>query len=252
MNTQRGAQTEWPDAIPDVLVGFDTEKPKGWERISVVPKGGYVTDDVFCDVCGPLLLEHLTITATNTIANLKAFRFGGGSKERADTTQNEARSNPEVDSQGGSLAARPTDAVLESAPAAEVFTDEQIKIAIHQWLQYGENSVVLNRELDEPGHRGYFSGGGWAARALRFHFEHFNAVDAKDLRSELRVAGMELHVNHSNVGPVERLKEWSTCQYTYCKRRFDLAYPQGVPDVGAGAHPSESNHHNGRRLHHER
>jgi len=70
-----------------------------------------------------------------------------------------------------------------------------------------------------------------------------HAISQTDiLRGELRQAGLELHTNHSNVGPVERLKEWSTCRYTFCKRRFELAYPQGVPNAGEDAcAPGEAN-----------
>jgi len=44
----------------------------------------------------------------------------------------------------------------------ETFTEDQITIAIEQWLDYGEQSF-------EQCHLGYFSGGGWAARCLRYH-----------------------------------------------------------------------------------
>jgi hypothetical protein len=53
----------------------------------------------------------------------------------------------------------------------EVFTPQQVEHAIQTWLGYGEDSYVEAKEPGEPGHRGYFSGSGWAARCLRFHLE---------------------------------------------------------------------------------
>lgn len=63
--------------------------------------------------------------------------------------------------------------------------------------------------------------------------------------TEFRVMGLELHKCHSytNVNDADRLIGWSICQFTFCKRRFDLAYPLGLP---------EPNHHEGTRGHHER
>lgn len=55
--------------------------------------------------------------------------------------------------------------------APETFTDEQITFAIAAWLEYGENSYVKEKIPGNAGHCGYFSGIGWAARCLRFHFE---------------------------------------------------------------------------------
>jgi hypothetical protein len=43
----------------------------------------------------------------------------------------------------------------------EKFTTEEVKTAIEQWLEFGERS-------DGNSHQGYFSGEGWAARALRY------------------------------------------------------------------------------------
>ena len=49
---------------------------------------------------------------------------------------------------------------------AEQFTQDQVGDAIASWLAYGEES---NRP---GGHGGYFSGGGWAARCLRYHLRN--------------------------------------------------------------------------------
>lgn len=62
----------------------------------------------------------------------------------------------------------PTEPPTELAPV-EQFNQTQVQAAIEQFLEYGEDSFAPEKEPKERGHRGYFSGGGWAARALRFH-----------------------------------------------------------------------------------
>jgi len=50
----------------------------------------------------------------------------------------------------------------------EVFDEVQINMAIKQFLDYGEESFAPDKDF---GHGGYFSGGGWAAKCLRYHLE---------------------------------------------------------------------------------
>lgn len=51
----------------------------------------------------------------------------------------------------------------EETKAKEIFTKDQIEHAIKAFLEFGEQSF-------DKCHKGYFSGDGFAARALRFHF----------------------------------------------------------------------------------
>lgn len=44
----------------------------------------------------------------------------------------------------------------------EKFTNNQIILAIEQFLEYGEQQLGVSQN-------GYFSGEGWAARCLRYH-----------------------------------------------------------------------------------
>lgn len=54
----------------------------------------------------------------------------------------------------------------EPAAQGETFTKDQVEHAIRAFLEFGEQS------FKEPiQQRGYFSGGGWAARCLRWHLE---------------------------------------------------------------------------------
>ncbi len=53
----------------------------------------------------------------------------------------------------------------------ETFTKNQVIDAIKSFLEYGEKTLVIDKISGEPGHKGYFSGIGWAARCLRFHLE---------------------------------------------------------------------------------
>lgn len=46
----------------------------------------------------------------------------------------------------------------------EQFDNDQIIKAIEQWLEYGNKQYLKSQQ-------GYFSGFGWAARALRFHLK---------------------------------------------------------------------------------
>jgi hypothetical protein len=51
-------------------------------------------------------------------------------------------------------------AEFRPARAAEHFTPSQMVAAIDQWLEFGERMLAVNQQA------GYFSGCGWAARAL--------------------------------------------------------------------------------------
>ena len=44
------------------------------------------------------------------------------------------------------------------------------------------------------------------------------------LLEEMKVMGLALHTNHTNVGSALRVKEWSGCRYTFCKRRYELVF----------------------------
>ena len=70
----------------------------------------------------------------------------------------------------------------------ETFTDAQIAIALGQILDYGEESFCGKEHVPFVGvgagiqQHGYFSGGGWAARALRFHLSRLNeTIDKQTL-----------------------------------------------------------------------
>ena len=52
----------------------------------------------------------------------------------------------------------------------ETFTDSQVKHAITAFLDFGEQTFGTAQQ-------GYFSGSGFAARALRFHLEHLPAKE---------------------------------------------------------------------------
>ncbi len=58
--------------------------------------------------------------------------------------------------------------LLGKAKKEETFTKEQMLIAVEQFLAYGEESFNPDKVAGKSdGHGGYFSGSGWAARALR-------------------------------------------------------------------------------------
>ena len=48
----------------------------------------------------------------------------------------------------------------------ETFTDEQIIDSIRKFLEFGE-------QTKGTAHQGYFSGDGFAARCLRYHYDNF-------------------------------------------------------------------------------
>jgi len=55
----------------------------------------------------------------------------------------------------------------------EKFSTDMVIAAIRQWLEYGESTFNPDKDfnINNPGHGGYFSGYGWAARCLRYHLE---------------------------------------------------------------------------------
>ena len=57
--------------------------------------------------------------------------------------------------------------------AKETFNHDQVVAAIEAFLKYGKDSYGKC-------HEGYFSGGGWAARALRFHFKSLQKTGKDD------------------------------------------------------------------------
>jgi len=61
----------------------------------------------------------------------------------------------------------------QEAIEQETFTGDEVLAAIQQFLSYGEVS------LNGKGHLGYYSGGGWPARVLRFHLEQLQIKPKK-------------------------------------------------------------------------
>jgi hypothetical protein len=57
----------------------------------------------------------------------------------------------------------------------ELFTNSEIEHALEQFLEYGEQSYDPDMASGEQGHKGYFSGSGWAARCLRYHLKKLRA-----------------------------------------------------------------------------
>ena len=63
----------------------------------------------------------------------------------------------------------------------ETFTKEQIQSAIKAFIEFGEQSLCPDSYRDKHdttkchllGHHGYFSNGGFAARALKYHLNTF-------------------------------------------------------------------------------
>jgi hypothetical protein len=60
---------------------------------------------------------------------------------------------------------------IYSVYAKEEFTKENVTDAIKLFLKYGEETFNPEEKLKIKGHKGYYSGNGWAARALRSHLE---------------------------------------------------------------------------------
>ena len=58
-----------------------------------------------------------------------------------------------------------TGVLVKWCKSSEVFDQDAITKAIKDFLEYGEKS------FRGVGHQGYFSGGGFAARVLRYHLE---------------------------------------------------------------------------------
>jgi|GEM_PF-3909626 len=52
----------------------------------------------------------------------------------------------------------------------ETFSPRQVQCAIEQFLGYGEEQFLKSQQ-------GYYSGGGWAARCLRFHLEELKRAE---------------------------------------------------------------------------
>lgn len=50
----------------------------------------------------------------------------------------------------------------------ETFSDWEVEQAVRQFLEFGE-------QQHGRAQNGYYSGGGWAARCLRFHLEQLQA-----------------------------------------------------------------------------
>jgi hypothetical protein len=50
----------------------------------------------------------------------------------------------------------------------ETFSDWEVEQAVRQFLEFGVQTFGT-------AHKGYYAGGGWAARCLRFHLEQLKA-----------------------------------------------------------------------------
>ena len=60
--------------------------------------------------------------------------------------------------------------LLGKAKKEETFTKKEMLTAVEQFLKYGEQSFNPEKSAGRDswgGHGGYYSGSGWAARALR-------------------------------------------------------------------------------------
>jgi hypothetical protein len=68
-------------------------------------------------------------------------------------------------------AGKPSSQAACSVPV-ETFTAEEVQQAIRSFLIYGEDQYGKS-------HRGYFSGQGFAARALRFHLDRLTSDNRK-------------------------------------------------------------------------
>lgn len=63
--------------------------------------------------------------------------------------------------------------MMKGNEPGETFSQTQVMMSIKQFLEYGEDTC-----FEEMGHRGYYSGHGWAARCLRFHLRKLEAMKA--------------------------------------------------------------------------
>lgn len=61
--------------------------------------------------------------------------------------------------------------ISDPQPESEEFTQADIIKAITQYLDFGEDSFVPNKEVGAPGHMGYYSRGSWVARCLEYHLK---------------------------------------------------------------------------------
>jgi hypothetical protein len=53
----------------------------------------------------------------------------------------------------------------------ETFTKEQMINAVRSFLEYGEETMCAFDQSKAKGHQGYFSGSGFAARAMRYVYK---------------------------------------------------------------------------------
>ena len=56
----------------------------------------------------------------------------------------------------------------------ETFSPWQVQCAIEQFLEYGEEQFMKSQQ-------GYYSGGGWAARCVRFHLRELKRAEGLTL-----------------------------------------------------------------------
>lgn len=59
----------------------------------------------------------------------------------------------------------------------ETFTKEQMINAVRSFLEYGEETMCAFDQSKAKGHQGYFSGSGFAARALRYLYNQLKEGD---------------------------------------------------------------------------
>ncbi len=65
-------------------------------------------------------------------------------------------------------------AINDSRGKEETFTPPQVALALRDFLSYGEESFERS-----GGHKGYFSGDGYAARCLRWHLRTLTEIEGR-------------------------------------------------------------------------
>jgi hypothetical protein len=77
----------------------------------------------------------------------------------------------------------------KAPPSPEKFTAAEHLVAVVQFIQYGEKTRVpdnLPSSGCSLGHKGYYSGIGWAARALKSLRDHLNKPPVERIVEEMR------------------------------------------------------------------
>ena len=77
-------------------------------------------------------------------------------------------------------AANPNTCEATGSAPVETFTPEEVQQSIRSFLAYGEDQYGKSQQ-------GYFSGQGFAARALRFHLERLTSDNRKSDEPNVKV-----------------------------------------------------------------